>query len=152
MAKCYDSTTNSNEYDLIDNKQKPLDVHFLNNQLEGEGTVKLLIWDVNDSINTVTTVTFVAKIEAATAIQNVEEVEVSIFPNPITEYVNVNNVDLTLIDKIEVYNVIGKKIFQIENISLNNKIDFNGLDKGVYILKLLGSNNNTYYTKNIIKK
>tara|TARA_B110000037_G_C17113580_1_gene502832 strand:+ start:74 stop:754 length:681 start_codon:yes stop_codon:yes gene_type:complete len=149
---CYDSTTNSNQYDLIDNKQKTLDVHFLNNQFVGEGKVKLLIWDVNDSINTVTTVTYVAKVEAPSAIQAVNEIEVSIFPNPATKFVNINNVDISVINKIEIYNVIGRKVFESKNLSSDNKIDFNDFNKGVYILKLLDVNNNNYYTKNIIKK
>lgn len=149
---CYDSTTNSNEYDLVDNKQKSLDVHFLNNQLVGEGTVKLLIWDVNDSLNTVTTVTYVAKVDVPAAINDISDINVSIFPNPVTKFININNVDVSLISKLEIYNVIGKKIFQNENISENNRIDFNNFDKGVYILKLLDANNKNYYTKNIIKK
>lgn len=150
---CYDSTTNSNEYDLLDSKPYALDVHFLNNQLEGEGKVKLLIWDINDSINTVTTVTYVAKIEAApTAIQDIKATAVSIFPNPVSEYLNINNVDVSLINKIEIYNVIGKKVFENNNVSNDNRIDFNNYDKGVYILKILDANNNNFYTQNIIKK
>lgn len=152
-VQCYDSTVNTNQYELKDTKSKPLDVHFLNNQLTGEGKAKLLVWDVNDSINTVHTVTYVVKIiDAPVAIQEIKTIDVSIFPNPVTKYININNVDLSLINKLEIYNVIGKKVFENNQVSETNRIDFNNFEKGVYILKLLGSNNNTYYTQNIIKK
>lgn len=151
-VQCYDTTKNSNEYDLEDSKKKSLDVHFINNSLTGDGKVKLLIWDVADSLNTVKTVTYVVKIEAPSAINSVEDLQVGVFPNPTTKYINVNNVDLSLINKIEVYNVIGKKVYYNQNISKDNRIDINDFQKGVYIIKLLGSENQTYYTKNIIKK
>lgn len=152
---CKDETVDYSGYNLLDTKNKPLDVHFLNQENVGIGTAKLLIYDYNDSINTATIVTYVAKIDEPTAnvsIKKIDDLDVSIFPNPVSKYININNVDVSAISKIEIYNVIGKKIFQNENISKNNAIDFNSFDKGVYILKLLDANNNTFYTKNIIKK
>ncbi len=150
-VSCKDESVDFFGYNLIDAKLYTLDVHFLNNNNTGEGTVKLLIWDYNDSLNTAQFVTFHTVIELSSSIETSESIDISIYPNPVTDFVQINNIDLEKISSIEVFNIIGKKVLQVNSLLLNNTLNFSDFDKGVYFIKMIGINENTYYTKNIIK-
>jgi len=150
-VQCWDSTVNTNTYDLPDNKDYPLDCHFLNNGAIGEGKAKIRIWEVGDSANTVQTVTYLAKVEEAVGIKSVSKINVSVFPNPASNTIQVRNIDKQRITKLEIYSIIGRKVK--EQISLNNNENLNisGLESGVYILVLTDSSGKKY-SLNFTKK
>jgi len=61
---------------------------------------------------------------------------VSIYPNPNVGYININNMSSIILNKADIYNISGKKVRVFENIAGKKRIDFNGLENGVYFLKL----------------
>lgn len=157
--QCWDNTKNTNQYDLIDNKQKSLDVHFQNNGNAGDATAKLLLWQVSDSANTVKTITYTVHVKEAqdstdtgTAIQDaVATLGLSIYPNPVVNQLNINNIDASVIEKIEVFNIIGKQVYTKENLNTSETIHFENQTKGIYILKFTDNKQN-HYSFNFIKK
>lgn len=74
-----------------------------------------------------------------------KQITVSIFPNPAINIVNINS--SFDIRQIEVYDLLGKKI--IINVG-NNKIDISTLSNGLYLLKIIGKDNN-HLVKKITK-
>ena len=70
---------------------------------------------------------------------------IRLFPNPVSEILNINTKYQNF--KIEIYDMIGKKIFNAENL---NSINVRDYDDGIYLLKL--SIGNYSHSKLFIKK
>ena len=61
---------------------------------------------------------------------------VNIYPNPASQFVNVSmNDNISAIGEISIYNVIGQQMIRLEG-DLNQNININRLDAGVYILQV----------------
>ena len=59
--------------------------------------------------------------------------QVSVYPNPANEFVKISSsVD---INKVEIYNLLGKKVISTSKLT-NNNLDVSSLSKGVYLMKL----------------
>lgn len=148
--QCWDSTLNTNTYNLDDVKEAALDVHFLNNGLEGMGTAKILIWVDGDSASTVKTITYVVNVEEGVGIQDLQNLSVTTYPNPVVNNLTIDNINTEEIVTIELYNIIGKRVALIENPNPKEILDLRDLNKGIYIIKLTDKNSNNY-SQNIIK-
>ena len=63
---------------------------------------------------------------------------IAIYPNPAKETVYIKNKSNTNIDKITIYNVLGKQVFQtiLKTINKQNVIDVSNYVKGIYLIKL----------------
>ena len=74
----------------------------------------------------------------------------NIFPNPIITSFNLDNQNIDINEiSIQIYTVLGEKVFQIDKL-LSNKIDVSTLDKGIYLLKI--QNGNQQKTLKLIKQ
>ncbi|MEC5157600.1 T9SS-dependent choice-of-anchor J family protein [Chryseobacterium sp. MP_3.2] len=70
-------------------------------------------------------------VRPALGVSNVNKARVSIYPNPTTDFINVNSA--TKVSSLEVYDISGKKI----NVDLvDGKVDVQNLSKGSYVLKI----------------
>ncbi|QNM85082.1 T9SS type A sorting domain-containing protein [Polaribacter pectinis] len=78
--------------------------------------------------------------------QNFIEKNISIFPNPITDILNVKITSNIEIKNTIVYNMLGKKVLQ----SKNTEIDLKQLNSGVYFIKISTNSGNLH--QKIIKK
>ncbi len=92
----------------------------------------------------------IAKLPIVTDIKNNTALEtISLFPNPTTGILNVSSNDATT---IEIYNVIGEKVYSNKNLSKgNNIIDLSLLINGSYFVKL-NAQNNTSVKKIVVAK
>jgi len=100
-----------------------------------------------NSINYLTNIkgwTFSATIgdENCLALTNIayDSFDVQIYPNPVSDYLYISYQDS--IDKIEIYNLIGKKVFESTHNSQEIKINISQLETGVYFLKVYVNNEN----------
>lgn len=59
--------------------------------------------------------------------------KVSVYPNPANEFVTISSA--VEINKVEVYNLLGKKVISTSKLN-NNNLDVSTLAKGVYMMKL----------------
>jgi hypothetical protein len=74
----------------------------------------------------------------------------SIYPNPSNGLVNIQTT--TKLSKVQLFNLIGKKVFETQNLNTNmNTINVTSLNKGIYLLRLQDENNKTKTQKLIIK-
>ena len=83
--------------------------------------------------------------EATTSAPTFNLADVRVYPSPATDVINVS-IENGAIHKIEVYNLLGKKVFT----SAKNKINAESLAKGVYLLKIQ-SEDGAFAIKRIIK-
>ncbi|MCB0399179.1 MAG: aryl-sulfate sulfotransferase [Winogradskyella sp.] len=68
---------------------------------------------------------------------------VTIYPNPTTDFIQIESINE--IDKIEVYNILGRRI----SVTIESKIDLSQQPSGVYVIKIHSGNKST--TEKIIK-
>lgn len=67
----------------------------------------------------------------------------SIYPNPTQGYINIDVADASTISKIEIRDQFGKLVLLNDVVANNNKFNFNGLSKGMYLAYI--------YTKESVK-
>jgi len=73
---------------------------------------------------------------------------ISIYPNPSTGLVNINNVEGA---SVQVLNIMGQTVASINNASVNNVIDMSTFANGTYIVRVVNGNNVTTQKINIAK-
>lgn len=80
------------------------------------------------------------------------ENEISVFPNPVSEYLTISNPNNTQLETAFLYDITGRLVqtFNLSEINSDNVINLNSISKGIYLLKLIGEQTNI--TKRIIKK
>lgn len=63
--------------------------------------------------------------------------KINIYPNPVNEILNLSNIET--IEKLTIYDVTGKNVLEIKDIS-NHQIDVSSLEKGVYFIDIKTQN------------
>jgi len=75
--------------------------------------------------------------------------KIKIYPNPTSKWLIINDMSKS-INNIAITDMAGKNILQINNFKNKKQIDISGLQKGIYLIKMI-SNNHTIITKKLIK-
>ena len=75
-----------------------------------------------------------------------DDSKVIIYPNPSSDIINIQT--NTLINKVEIYNYLGKKLNSYSNKDL---INLNQLESGIYVVKIFGKNSNSSVSRFVIK-
>jgi hypothetical protein len=73
----------------------------------------------------------------------------SIFPNPATDFIEINVSDNTIISNCTISNILGKKVFSSSNLQ-TNRIDVSHLNSGIYVISM--AYENKVQTLKFIKK
>ncbi|MBI3519427.1 MAG: T9SS type A sorting domain-containing protein [Bacteroidetes bacterium] len=82
----------------------------------------------------------------STGIKSLSASVISLYPNPTTGVLNVNATEAN--SSLEVYNIIGSKVFSSALVKGNNSIDLSGLSNGSYFVKM--NSNNQVITKKVV--
>jgi Secretion system C-terminal sorting domain/AhpC/TSA family len=82
---------------------------------------------------------------AALANSNFEKSKTIVYPNPSKGIINVSTNEYV---KISIIDVLGKTILQTETVSNDSNINLSTLQKGMYVIKIIGENTN--YTEKLI--
>lgn len=67
------------------------------------------------------------------SVEEEREPSVLVYPNPVDDILNIDLIDGTNFDGLNVYNLMGKNVL---NSSMYQNIDVSGLEKGIYVLKI----------------
>lgn len=78
-----------------------------------------------------------------------EDINISFYPNPTTDYLNIKSDNKTVIEKVIIYNVLGQKM--LEQRDSINTIYTGGLVKGIYFAKIY-QDTNVISSKRFIKE
>ena len=87
----------------------------------------------------------ITKNEIPSKVETVIENNVSVYPNPVMDVLNINSPDNT--KEIKIFDTLGKLIYQG---TIEKQIDTKSFDKGIYIVQLSFDNGKSFMTK-IIK-
>ncbi len=89
--------------------------------------------------------TLIAKFLLIGNVNDVWESQLSIFPNPASEYVNfISNENIIT---LELYNLTGKRVYGVEMNVNNYKLDVSALPQGLYLVRLTSVNKEVITTK-----
>ncbi len=96
---------------------------------------------------------FIGLVVGIEPIQASKEVETAIFPNPTQNRVNVQIDENYQFDqlRIEVLDMTGRKVVETATTLHLNSINLNGLDKGVYLIRIMDADENLNTSKLILK-
>lgn len=83
---------------------------------------------------------------AALSVDDFFSSKVSVYPNPVNEFVTISS-ELE-INKLEIYNLLGKRVISSSKL-VDNNLDISSLSKGVYLLKL--TSGESVATRKLIK-
>lgn len=98
--------------------------------------------------NTIPNAEIIAGDMGTVGINDSEFLDISIYPNPTTDFVKFKNIDS--ITQVIVSDLTGKNLTNIPIDYLNNKIDFSNLNKGIYFV--LFQTNEGIISKKIVKQ
>lgn len=101
---------------------------------------------VCDSLGNVVTTEVIIEAGAVSAIRNTELADLSIYPNPASDFINVIADGF---NTIEIFNFVGQKVFTNPVTTNTMHINLSTFSNGVYILRLLG--NGEVVTKKFMK-
>ena len=87
-----------------------------------------------------------------TSTNNSLDSNIKVYPNPTASYVNISTNTMS-VDEIKIYNSNGVQVNKIElnSNSKNTQIDLSSLDRGVYLVQIIGQNGKML-TKRIVKE
>lgn len=90
------------------------------------------------------------KLDFTTGISIAKIINKVLYPNPARDFLYINN-ETQLIDKIEVYNILGSKVKElILNDVKNAKLSVADLNEGNYIVRVYDKNNDIHTTKIVV--
>jgi len=145
---CYFPTVDSNELSLASGETSNLDLHlYTNNIFEGYALVEIIIEDLNNPNFSITGV-FIYTSQAPSSSENIERVDIKLFPNPSHGLINIQSAS-TNIENVQIYNSIGQ--LQMHQKLDNSSIDISHLPTGNYYMRAIDNSNNILATKLISK-
>jgi hypothetical protein len=72
-----------------------------------------------------------------TSVQDLSVQSFKVYPNPASDFIYIEN--LQDIAKIEIYNIVGMRIREINNVQQGNTIDIRDLSSGIYLINVYGT-------------
>ncbi|MBC3758668.1 BNR-4 repeat-containing protein [Hyunsoonleella sp. SJ7] len=76
---------------------------------------------------------------------------IKIYPNPARDKFTIAFQNINTIERVEIYNILGKRVYQNAISKSKLEIESSGFTAGVYIVKAFSDINKEYYTKLVIK-
>ncbi|MEM6378073.1 MAG: T9SS type A sorting domain-containing protein [Bacteroidota bacterium] len=75
---------------------------------------------------------------------------IQVFPNPATSYIGITEVKG--VEKVLIFNLVGRKMKQFENIAKDRQYFIGDLPKGMYLVQLLDQQNKVITTRRVSKR
>jgi hypothetical protein len=134
-------------FSLSINETVPLSAIFYPNEIPGTGKVKIRLYSASPGIHFEEKLTIIVTATGSSSTLQIEDnTDVSIFPNPANEILNITMIDKTLSGKWQVIDSWGR-IIPIQQKKLTEMIRVDKIPAGQYYLRLLSSENKTLAVK-----
>jgi surface protein len=108
-----------------------------------------VVWTITDDAGNENTCTYDITVNAPVNIETWQENGISIYPNPTSGSIQINNKQLA-ITNVKISDILGRRIIEKSNIQQNEVIDLSSLESGIYIISIQ-IDKETFATK-IVKK
>lgn len=131
---CWAPTVDSSSFFLAPGDSSIMDAHFYLNENYGNGTMKFMIWSGNDKGNA-DTIIYSASTWAMSTRNVSDNKNVRLFPNPTKGVLNLE-FNSTGKVKLEVYDLLGKKMTDLSYQGLASSFDLSDLPNGLYIIRI----------------
>ena len=130
---CYLPTTDSADFTLNGRSNSNIDCHLYPNQVQGNGTVVVTVFEVSNRANAVTVVYRFST--HAAGLNSIGQPGLSAFPNPTQDWVTVD-VDLPISQTISasLHDIQGRSVRQITLSPGRNQVDLSTLPRACYML------------------
>ncbi len=138
---CYDVAVGRASLEVAVGDSTIMDAHFYPQSVGGTGTVRVAVWAGSDSANA-DTLTYSIDAWTVGLKEEVKEKELNVYPNPATSDLTLEFASESTV-KVEIYNVLGKKLKSTTHQGRQSKISVGDLTPGVYIIRVY-ENDRTY--------
>ncbi len=110
------------------------------NCTSGNGAIQFLVWNKSDSANSAQTLSFGYNVDAASCTNGVSQLEINqikFYPNPVKNRMMLQGLDAMDAPSVQVFNLIGSKVIE-KKFKYNDakELSLDGVDKGIYLLKI----------------
>lgn len=145
---CYPDNTDSADFTLGARATGNIDGHFYPNNVVGNGTLRVRVYEVGNPSNQVI-VTFIGSTNAA-SVAGLTKPSLKLYPVPAVDFINVElNAAGGEDGHIEIYNMIGKKMAEFQLNGGKTRLPIGHLPKGQYLMRV--ESNRGLVTKSFIK-
>lgn len=144
-GNCGLPTTDSLNFTLAPGELGDFQIHFAPNGVDGTAEVKVDL--VNNADNSIVETIIINVATTPVSVNELEEAQVSVFPNPTTSYFQIENGQK--VDQITIYNILGKQVRFFEN--ADNQLYVGDLTKGLYMVQLVDLDSNSTKTLTLKK-
>jgi Secretion system C-terminal sorting domain len=148
---CWSSTVNDapEQIELAPNTSSNIDAYIRPNKITGAATIEIKVFEVGNETNAVTG-RYLFSSSTPTKEVSKNNASVKIFPNPATDYFSIQD-DYDAVDRVVVYNMIGRVMKNYAVNSTTTKYTLNDLPEGLYIIRLLNARGGTVKTVRLNK-
>ena len=147
--QCYLPFVSSQSVDIPANDTSNMDVHLYPDMVSGDSAVVEMSFVSSAAPNDTVTAIFRFTQMQPNSTERVSEAEVTIYPNPTTDYFNIRS-DRN-IGSVAVYDLLGKEILRKDTHGQHARIQVGTLSKGVYIVRVLDHEGQVITTKRLRK-
>ena len=70
-----------------------------------------------------------------------------IYPNPTTDYIQINKLNINELKTIKIYDNLGNLHLELSSNQIKENIDVETLPTGIYFIELMNNNNTTIFSK-----
>jgi len=146
---CYLPSVSSKEFTLEAGAEGRMDVHVYLNDVDNGAEVQITITEVGNDANTASAM-YMYNVCAPLDVKNLEEEQITIFPNPATEYFNLT--DNSSVKEIIIYNIVGKPVKVFNQVFNGQRYDISDLSTGLYLISFLDADNKVIKTNRLSTK
>lgn len=125
-------------------------LYIVPNGASGKGSFQLIFALASNPNTPIDTVTFNTSVNATTSTHDLGKSNIRIFPNPAIDYFELT--DDNDIDRIVVYNLLGREVRSFRSVGNGQQYNLNGLPDGLYLLSLMDNRKGIVKTVRLNKR
>lgn len=146
-TNCYSPSVNEMEFTLAPGEVELMDVHvYVTGQMNG-AIVKVTVTEIGNESNTTSGMYLFNTCEALNVTADLEKEQLSIYPNPATEFFRLT--DNSIVDKIIIYNIVGQPVKAFNQVFNGQRYDISDLASGLYLISFLDADSNVIKTNRL---
>ncbi len=134
----YDHSSKNNPNILKSDSTQFWSLHFFDHAVADTGMLVLKIYDDKDFTNVLDTLPMIFRTRFHTATKDIVSNSLYVSPNPTSDYFSIST--KSDVSKVEIFNLIGKKIKSIDN-NYYNFYNVSDLRNGMYLVRIMDRSN-----------
>jgi len=146
---CWGPAKSMSDFTLEPGEEGDMKPNFKVNNTEGNGVVRMLIYDPLDSLNTVQENTYTCN-ATAVSVEEPTENNFTIYPNPATDFVVLP--ENSKIKTAVLYNITGQQVKIFDLMANTRRFDVGDVMRGTYLLQFIDDVGSILHTTRLTKR